>query len=290
MRKAKSSSDWTDYELRAFNIRVVDVDATVFFNTPELPPPAVSATILNNEEMPGGPLEKNDRQFFQRMNLADGVRVSGSHVDDFAAFLLHLLNYDDPDRVICQRMEIPFPVAGKYVDAKIEVSLMNELDQELLLIIQEDKVSSFQGVEPISGLMTNYCNQWQEYSYLHPTHTPKIIAQALAAYYRNNLRCKPTEMQPKCIPAIAMNRSVPTFYRIPVTAGLLQALAAGSYPTEETVVFSFHPRLPSPRQYYHGGIWILENRRIILQYFEAFKALIVSLLFNFMSTPPISYT
>jgi len=151
IRTAKSSSDWTFYELLAFNIRVVAVDATVFFNTPELPPSTASATILNNEEMPGGPLEKDDRQFFQYMKRVDELGCSGSYVDDFAAFLLHLLNFDDPDRVICQRTEIPFPMAGKYVDAKVEVSLMNELDQELLLVIQEEKVSSFQHMESISG-------------------------------------------------------------------------------------------------------------------------------------------
>ena len=38
-------------------------------------------------------------------------------------------------------------MAGKYVDAKIEVSLMDELDQELLLIIQRERVSYFPCVE-----------------------------------------------------------------------------------------------------------------------------------------------
>jgi len=126
----------------------------------------------------------------------------------------------------------------------------------------------------------NYCNQGEGFSLEEPM--PQVIARAIAAYYRNTLRCKQTEMQPRCIPAIIMRKTVPIFYRIPVTVELLQALAAGSYPTEETVVFCFHPRLQNPK-YSHGGIHLLENRRIILQYLEAFKALIVSLPLHFMN-------
>ena len=144
LRSAKSGSDWSDNELLAFNIRVVDASNAAFFNNPQLHPPVVSETILNNMNKPDGPLTKDDRLFFQYMGLVENPRSPESRVDDFAAFVLHILNYDDEDRVICQRTEISFPMAGQRVDAKTDVCLMDEL--ELLLLIQEDKVSTQSGL------------------------------------------------------------------------------------------------------------------------------------------------
>jgi len=148
LRSAKSGSDWSDNELLAFNIRVVDASITAFFNTPELPPPTVSATILNNMDKPDGPLMKDDHLFFQYMRLVENPRSPESRVDDFAAFILRILNYNNEDRVICQRTKISFPMAGQRVDAKTDVCLMDEL--ELLLLVQEDKVSC--RMSPSAGL------------------------------------------------------------------------------------------------------------------------------------------
>ena len=92
LRSTKSGSNWSDNELLAFNIRVVDAGITAFFNTPELPL-TVSATILNNMDKPDGPLMKDDRLFFQYMGLVENPRSPESRVDDFAAFILRILNY-----------------------------------------------------------------------------------------------------------------------------------------------------------------------------------------------------
>jgi len=78
----------------------------------------VSATILANIDKPDGPLIKVDRLFFQYMKMVENPRSYESRVDDIAAWLLHILNYNDEDRVICQRTEISFPMAGQRVDAK----------------------------------------------------------------------------------------------------------------------------------------------------------------------------
>jgi hypothetical protein len=118
---------------------VADASVPAFFNTAELPPPTVSATILNNMDKPDGPFMKDDRLFFQYMRLVENPRSSESRVDDFSAFILRILNYDNEDRVICQRTEISFPMAGQRIDAKTNVCLMDEL--ELILLVQEDNVS-----------------------------------------------------------------------------------------------------------------------------------------------------
>jgi hypothetical protein len=97
---AKSGSDWTDNE---FHIEIESINAATFFNTAQLPDPSISPVILTNERRPDGPLAKTDRLFFHY--LKDAIRGEESLVDDFAAFLLGLFQYDEPDRIIHQRKE-----------------------------------------------------------------------------------------------------------------------------------------------------------------------------------------
>lgn len=132
---AKSGSDWTDNELTAFNIQVDSVDSTTFFNMAQLPDPLVSNTILTNESRPQGAMAKRDRLFFQYMK--DAVKGEESLVDDFAAFLLGMFEYDEPEGVIHQRKELSFVMCGMSVDAKPDVCVMS--GSEYLLLVQEDK-------------------------------------------------------------------------------------------------------------------------------------------------------
>ncbi|KAJ4465181.1 hypothetical protein C8J55DRAFT_441351 [Lentinula edodes] len=46
LRSAKSSSDWTQNELRAYNITVQWQDAATFFGVDPLPQPAVAQEVL----------------------------------------------------------------------------------------------------------------------------------------------------------------------------------------------------------------------------------------------------
>jgi len=133
---AKSGSDWTDNELTAFNIQVDTAESATFFNTVQLPAPNVSPVILTNEARPQGILAKGDRLFFHYMR--DAAKGEESSVDDFAAFILGMFNYDEPDRVIHNRKELSFIMCGAVVDAKPDVCVMSE--SEYLLLVQEDKV------------------------------------------------------------------------------------------------------------------------------------------------------
>jgi uncharacterized protein YlaN (UPF0358 family) len=152
-RSAKPSSEWTINELLAYNIRVVDVDANVFFKTPgELPPPSASDTILNNVDKPDGPLSKDDRQFFQYMKLVEMQGYSESRVADFAASILRMLNYDDGNQLIRQRAETCLQMYGKRVDSKIDVCVIDENDVEFLLVIHENKVSIQPDRQPIQSI------------------------------------------------------------------------------------------------------------------------------------------
>ena len=71
-----------------FNI--LDATISTFFSTPELPPPTVSATILNNTDKPDGPL----------MKVIPSICGAGR------------------ERVICHGTEISFPMAGQRVDLR----------------------------------------------------------------------------------------------------------------------------------------------------------------------------
>ena len=132
----KSGSDWTDNELDALNIQVNSVEAATFFNMAQLPDPLVSPVILTNESRPQGPLAKRDRLFFQY--LKDAVKGEESYVDDFAAFILAMFEYDEPERVIHQRKEVSFVMCGMMVYAKPDICVMSE--SEYLLLVQGDKV------------------------------------------------------------------------------------------------------------------------------------------------------
>jgi len=110
-----------------------------FFASTELPPAPVSPTILNNLQIPEGPLSKTDQRFFQYLRAAEQATSEESAVDDFPAFILHTLDYDDDDRVIQLRKANSFYMGGEKVDAKADVCAMNDLDY--LLLIQENKVS-----------------------------------------------------------------------------------------------------------------------------------------------------
>ena len=133
---AKFGSDWTDNELTGFNIQVDTVDAATFFNTAQLPAPLVPPMILTNEKRPEGFITKPARLFFQYMK--DAVTGEESLVNDFAAFLLSMFGYDEPDRVIHQRKEVSFVMCGTVVAAKPDVCVM--MESQYLLFVQECKV------------------------------------------------------------------------------------------------------------------------------------------------------
>jgi hypothetical protein len=76
IRSAKSGSDWTQYELRAFNIKIETVDVATFFGKPDLPRPSVRQGILSNEHYPiDGLPDKDDRIFFDLMDQASRMSL-----------------------------------------------------------------------------------------------------------------------------------------------------------------------------------------------------------------------
>ena len=123
---------------------------------------------------------------------------------------------------------------------------------DILLLVQEDK-RHLDGSDP----------------------APQLIAEAIAAFYNNNeTRVKilaSHALESKVMPGITMKGTMPIFYKIPVSTELVHAVQYGEYPAHETVVYAHVPPVSRPTRRYSEGMKPLDNRRIILSCYEAFK-------------------
>ncbi|KZT65175.1 hypothetical protein DAEQUDRAFT_677250, partial [Daedalea quercina L-15889] len=104
-----------------------------------------------------------------------------------------------------------------------------------------------------------------------------LIAKATAAVEHNNEVRRsaglPT-LESKIMPGIVLTGTAPTFYKIPVSADLLDHVSHGTYPPEATVVSMYVPELPRPLRRYTAGIKPLDNREAILRCYGAFKGIV----------------
>src|SRR6202167_2821000 len=278
VQSAKSGSSWGMNELIAFNIEVIDVNAQTFFGNAILPQLTVSPIILDNLEEPAGPLRKADMDFFAYMEDAMIIPPGEeSLVDDFAAFVLKMMHYDEGHRVIHLRKEMGFEMCGQHVDAKTDVCVMERsgIGAKYLLLIQEDKVC-----KPyicVSKICLPVTLSKRHLSRDDPE--PQLIAEAIAALYENNRARKAAglaKLQSKTFAGITMVGTAPTFYKIPVTDEILISLATSQYPPQVTTVEKLVPPVPFPERLANDGMKPLVNRRIILQCFEAFRQFVVS--------------
>ena len=248
LRFAKSSSDWTDNELCAYNITVVPQTKEQFFGSAELlrptNPPIVGFMEVENR---GGAEDPETRKLLHYLDLALDPKVGQeSAVGNFASKLLEKLGYDAEDRIIFMRHALPFEICGTTSLTQTDVCIMD--DNEILCLVHEDKRA------------TNIKDP-----------EPQVIAEAIATFALNNKTRDKYNLQPRnraFIPAITMTGTYPTFYKIPVTTQLSQATQRGIYCQPETRVLRFSPVLPTRTSL---GMRFLDNRGEIVACLEAFK-------------------
>lgn len=110
---------------------------------------------------------------------------------------------------------------------------------------------------------------------------PRLIAEAIAAFYQNNLRRqaagRPT-VDSQTFPCIIMVDTAPIFYLITFTMELVQCVQVGKCPPRTTIVQRCIPPVPNPGDYSQDGLVPPANRGIVFQCFQAFKAFVVSLV------------
>ncbi|KAJ7696627.1 hypothetical protein B0H14DRAFT_3529712 [Mycena olivaceomarginata] len=102
----------------------------------------------------------------------------------------------------------------------------------------------------------------------------QLIAEAIAAYQVNQLTRTSSglpRLQSLVVPGILLVGTSPTFYTVPLTEELVRCVERGETPT---IVAVHLPDLPRPHRQWVEGMKPLDNRRIILECYEAFKAFI----------------
>jgi hypothetical protein len=107
---------------------------------------------------------------------------------------------------------------------------------------------------------------------------PQLIAASIAAFDMNNIHRSQSGypvLDSQVIPAIIMVGNAPVFYRTFVTTALTDGLYESTRPKKSTTVLRYNPPVPDFRRYISEGMRPLENRRVVFQCLEAFKAVIV---------------
>ncbi|KIM72895.1 hypothetical protein PILCRDRAFT_829497 [Piloderma croceum F 1598] len=251
IRSSKSGHDWTINDLMAYNISIVQQNTATFFGQVALPLPAQHPDLLNRltaDEM----VDDDSYQVVRYMDLAmDPVPGEESAVDDFAMQLLRMMGYASRalGRDLRSRKDIPLFICGEWRHAKTDVCVMDR--NGYLLLVQEDK-RHLETVDP----------------------EPQLIAEAIAAVQSNNRTRNLSGLEPldiKVMAGITMTGTSPTFFKIPVTLELIEAVQRGEYPATPTVVAMHRPNVPRPVRRLSEGMRPLDNRRCILSCFEAFR-------------------
>ncbi|KAJ3529930.1 hypothetical protein NM688_g7783 [Phlebia brevispora] len=251
MGAAKSGNEWTQNNLLLHNVEVVYQDAATFFESPELPSPTVHNEILTAENVDA--VHHDDAYMFLRMlELAMSLAAGeDSAVADFVVNLFRLLGYTGRGRVARTRKSLPFFNCGENRQAYTDVCILNDIS-DVLLVVQEDK-RHLGGYDP----------------------EPQLIAEAIAAFCSINLtRVRAIGIAPlqrKVISGIIMCGTMPTFYKIPVTGGLVEGVQRGVGPFSATIVYAHLPDLPRPVRRYMEGMKPLDNRQRIFSCYEALR-------------------
>jgi hypothetical protein len=185
------------------------------------------------------------------MNLAMNPVPGQESAVDFVMCLLHVMGYATRAnrRDLRSRKDIPYLICGEWRHARTDVCVMDT--DEILCLVQEDK------------------------HHLEPGDPhPQLIAEAIAAVQSNNLmrpNLGSNQLDFKDMTGIVMFGSSPTFFKIPVTRQLMQAVQRGQLPPTPTVVAMHRPTFPRPLCCLTEGMQALDNRRVVLACLEAFR-------------------
>ncbi|KAI6112836.1 hypothetical protein F5141DRAFT_742017 [Pisolithus sp. B1] len=251
VRNAKSGNDWTVNELDAYNITIVSQDSATFFSMDTLPLPDHHPDLVNN--LTADEMENEDSyQVVRYMDLAMNlVPDEESAVVDFAMQLLRTMGYAGraAGRDLRSCKGIRLLICGEWKNDEIDVCVMD--GNEILLLIQED----------------------ERHKQLGDPHA-QLIAKAIGAVQSNNQMRNFIGLDVldfKEMAGIVMIGTSPTFFKIPITKELIQAVQRGQFPPTPTVVAMHRPILPRPRSRLSEGMQPLDNRRVIIACFEAYK-------------------
>lgn len=78
------------------------------------------------------------------------------------------------------------------------------------------------------------------------------------------------------MPGIMMVGTTPIFFKIHITSELVQCIQREEYPAASMTVSAYVPALPRPSRCWSEGMRSLDNRRILVECYKAFKLFDVS--------------
>ncbi|TFK71456.1 hypothetical protein BDN72DRAFT_764883 [Pluteus cervinus] len=252
-RIPKSAQRWVANDLLAFNIHIVTEDTATFFGTgANLPESTADPVFLEHVEPPPGPLLRDTDMVYGSLGaLLDEEDPSEGSIADFTGDLLSMLQYGVPGRLLRRLRRIPFQMCGKTVRAEPKISFIAR-DHGADLIVHTVKVCSSSTIDP----------------------EPRLIAEAIAAFSNwQDIREAAGQdlLHRKEMAGIIMRGTAPTFYKIPITQDLLQSVGDATYPVQPTIVHKLRTPVQDVDKYFREGLRTLDNRRVIMQCFEAFK-------------------
>jgi hypothetical protein len=263
IRSAKSGSDWTDAELLAYNISIIPTSPSVFFQSSPEPSlghldPAILTSPVNSMDDPN--LSDSTVDYLGYLDLATHA-TQESAIDDFAAATLKLLGFNERHSTVATRYIIPLTICGENRAAQCDVCVLYRPSTILLVLVDDKTLLNRTSAEP------------------------QVVAEAIAAFQFNNVKRAARNqlvLESMTIPCITMVGTNPTFYLVPVTKELSNAVITAQYPLTQTqvlkcVTIAAHQRRIS------DGMADIEFRKLALKRFVAFKTLAKSHWLQFLA-------
>jgi len=251
-RSPKSASDWTDHDLKSYNIGILTCTPEEFF--PAGPDPSLDhldPAILNS------PLGLTDRicsseaaTYLDAIDLA--VKIPQERqVDGFVTETLRVLGFDNPPASITSGYITPLTICGETRKAQTDICAIH-VPTLILLVLVENKT-------------------------LHNNRDPEaqVIAEAIAAFQHNNDRRTELNLgalDTMTIPCITLSGTRPTFYLVPVTTELSEAVGDGRPSLIRTSVLRCSTGVRRARRS-STGMADIDYRKLALRHFLAFKGL-----------------
>ena len=169
LHSPKSSNDWTQNELRAYNIQVVEQSLVEFFQLPPLPLQA-TPTIHHFCETThkGLALDGDTYRLLYFLNCTHngnyGQKAALTHL---MAILLEKMGYVSDCRIDFLHQLLPLIICGKQCSAQMDVCICDENSYHVLLV-QENEIEGDDD--------SDICGDPE----------PQVIVEAITAYQRNN--------------------------------------------------------------------------------------------------------
>ena len=168
------------------------------------------------------------------------------YTETFTIRTLELLGFEEPSVIIPGCSTIPLTICGVIRVARADICLAKGTFVLLVIIRDEEFVNA----------------------------EARVFAEAIAAFQSNNKRREEYGLSPlnaMTIPCITFSGTRPTFYLVPVTTELNEAVITGTYPEHTTWVSQC--ATAAAHIDVSIGMRCTEYRKLALKHFLAFKAL-----------------